>query len=179
MVPAGETAAGCAPLPIAALRLPANTVAGLSRLGFDRIEQLMTRPGRRSPCGLAAPCIRRLDQALGRVFEPIEPVVPPETVAARLAFPEPLLTPEALSGVIARLSGLVCAELERRGQGARRLDLTFERVDRTRQSDLHRHGAAQPPSPPISPGCSTSSSSGSIRASASRPCASPCRWPNR
>ena len=55
-------------------------------------------------------------------------------VAARLAFPEPLLTPEALSGVIARLTDLVCAELERRGEGARRLDLIFERVDRTRQA---------------------------------------------
>jgi protein ImuB len=39
-----------------------------------------------------------------------------------------------LSGVIARLSSLVCAELERRAEGTRRLDLTFERVDRTRQA---------------------------------------------
>jgi len=61
-------------------------------------------------------------------------VVPPETVNCRLAFPEPLLTPESLASVIARLADGVCAELERRGQGARRLDLTFERVDRMRQT---------------------------------------------
>jgi len=32
-------------------------------------------------------------------------------IAARLSFPEPLLTPEALSGVIARLARMVCDEL--------------------------------------------------------------------
>ncbi len=134
VVPAGGAAAWLARLPIAALRLPADTVDGLSRLGFDRITQLMT--AHRAPIALrfGAAVHRRLDQALGRVFEPIEPVVPPETVGYRLAFPEPLLTPEALACVIGRLADGVCAELERSGQGARRLDLTFERVDRTRQT---------------------------------------------
>jgi protein ImuB len=134
VVPAGEAAAWLATLPIAALRLPADTVDGLSRLGFDRIAQLMT--AHRAPIALrfGSAVHRRLDQALGRVFEPIEPVVPPETVSCRLAFPEPLLTPESLASVIGRLADEVCAELERRGQGARRLDLTFERVDRTRQT---------------------------------------------
>ena len=134
VVPAGETVAALRPLPIAALRLNGETIAGLTRLGFDRIEQLLDAP--RAPLTLrfGREVIRRIDQALGRVSESIEPVAPPDLVAARLAFPEPLLTPEALSGVIARLSSLVCAELERRAEGARRLDLTFERVDRTRQA---------------------------------------------
>jgi protein ImuB len=134
VVPAGEAAASLAPLPIEALRLPDDTVDGLARLGFDRIEQLMTAP--RAPIALryGAAVHRRPDQALGRIFEPIEPVVPPEAVNTRLAFPEPLLTPEALASVIGRLADGVCAELERRGQGARRLDLVFERVDGTRQA---------------------------------------------
>jgi len=85
---------------------------------------------------------RRLDEALGRVFEPIEAISPPDIVSRRLAFPEPLLTPEALAGVIARLVDAVCAELERRGLGARRLDLVFERVDRTRHAI--RIGTARP-----------------------------------
>ena len=134
VVPAGETVAALRPLPIAALRLNGETIAGLTRLGFDRIEQLLDAP--RAPLSLrfGRGVIRRIDQALGRVSESIDPVASPDLVAARLAFPEPLLTPEALSGVIARLSSLVCAELERRAEGARRLDLTFERVDRTRQT---------------------------------------------
>jgi protein ImuB len=134
VVPAGAAAAWLAPLPIAALRLPADTVDGLSRLGFDHIAQLMT--AHRAPIALrfGGAVHRRLDQTLGRVFEPIEPVVPPETVSCRLAFPEPLLTPESLASIIGRLADEVCAELERRGQGARHLDLMFERVDRTRQT---------------------------------------------
>jgi protein ImuB len=134
VVPEGETAATLRPLPIAALRLDEETAAGLIRLGFDRIGQLLDAP--RAPLALrfGPTAIRRLDQALGRVREPIEPIAPPDMVAARLAFPEPLLTPEALSAVIDRLAGLVCAELERRGEGARRLDLSFERVDHTQQA---------------------------------------------
>ena len=134
LVPAGETMAALRRLPIAALRLEGETIAGLTRLGFDGIDQLLDAP--RAPLTLrfGREVIRRIDQGLGRVSEPIEPIAPPDMVAARLAFPEPLLTSEALSGVIARLSSLVCAELERRAEGARRLDLTFERVDRTRQA---------------------------------------------
>jgi protein ImuB len=133
VVSIGKTAAALRPLPIAALRLPNETVAGLVRLGFDRLDQLLGAP--RAPLTLrfGPEIVRRLDQALGRLREPIDPILLPDMVAGRLAFPEPLLTAEALSGAIARLAGTVCGELERRGQGARRLDLTFERVDRTRQ----------------------------------------------
>jgi protein ImuB len=134
LVPAGETVVALRPLPVAALRLDGETIAGLTRLGFDRIDQLLDAP--RAPLTLrfGREVLRRIDQALGRVSEPIEPIAPPDMVAARLAFPEPLLTPEALSGVIARLTSLVCVELEQRAEGARRLDLTFERVDRSRQA---------------------------------------------
>lgn len=130
----GETAAALRSLPVAALRLDAETVAALIRLGFDRIGQLVDSP--RAPFALrfGQLVFRRIDQALGRVREPIEPIAPPNFVSARLAFPEPLLTPEALSHVIARLTDLVCAELERRGEGARRLDLIFERIDRTERA---------------------------------------------
>ena len=133
-VPTGEAAAALRPLPVAALRLDAETAAGLARLGFERVGQLLDAP--RAPLALrfGQQLIRRIDQALGRVSEPIEPIVPPDLIAVRLAFPEPLLTPEAFSDVIARLTSLVCVELERRGEGARRLDLIFERIDRTEQA---------------------------------------------
>ena len=133
VVPAGETVAALRPLPVAALRLDGETIAGLTGLGFDRIEQLLDAPWAPLTLRFGREVIRHIDQALGRVSEPIEPIAPLDIVAARLPFPAPLLTPEALSGAIARLTSLICAELERRGAGARRLDLTFERVDRTRQ----------------------------------------------
>jgi len=63
------------------------------------------------------------------VFEPIVPLVPHALPQARLAFAEPLMTAEALAGVIGQLSHSVCVALEHAGLGARRLDLMFERVD--------------------------------------------------
>ncbi|HEY0421055.1 MAG TPA: DNA polymerase Y family protein, partial [Acetobacteraceae bacterium] len=98
VVPTGETAASLRHLPVAALRLDGETTAGLARLGFDRIGQLLDSPRPPLTLRFGRDVIRRIDQALGRVGEPIEPIAPPELVAARLAFPEPLLSPEALSG---------------------------------------------------------------------------------
>ncbi len=133
VVPTGETVAALRRMPIAALRLHDETVSGLARLGFDRVEQLLASPRAPLTRQFGPGLVRRLDQTLGRLPEPIDPVSPPRMVTARLSFPKPLLTPEALSGVIGHLAGAVCAELERRAEGARRLDLTFERVDRTAQ----------------------------------------------
>src|SRR3984885_1844246 len=44
LVPAGETVAALRPLPVAGLRLDGETIAGLTRLGFDRIDQLLDAP---------------------------------------------------------------------------------------------------------------------------------------
>jgi protein ImuB len=84
----------------------------------------------------------RLDQALGRVRKPIQPVLPPKTVTVRRCFVEPLSTAEAFAAVIGLLVDEACAMLERRGEGVRQLDLVFERVDGTWQAV--RIGTAQP-----------------------------------
>jgi protein ImuB len=129
-------------LPIEALRLPPDVAASLHRMGFDRIGPLAAAARaplvRRFGSRLAA----RLDQASGRLFEPIEPVVPPGLIQARLSFVEPLLTAEAFATVIGRLTTQVCADMERAGSGARRLDLWFERVDATVQAV--RAGSVRP-----------------------------------
>jgi len=142
MVPPGETTPALAPLPVAALRLPAETVAALDRLGFSRIGQLAEAPrgplARRFGAGL----MRQLDYARGTVFEPLEPVPPRALIRQRLTFVEPLATAEAFATVIERLCRAVCAALARRGKGARRLDLVCERVDGTMQ--LVAIGTARP-----------------------------------
>jgi protein ImuB len=147
VVPPGGAVAALAPLPIAALRLPAETVAALDRLGFSRIEQLATAPRgplvRRFGEGL----VRQLDFARGTAFEPLEPVPPRTLIRQRLSFVEPLLTAEAFATVIERLSRAVCAAMARRGEGARRLDLVCERVDGTMQ--LVAIGTARPVRDPV------------------------------
>ncbi len=142
IVPPGAGERALAPLAVSALRLPSETIAALHRIGFETIGQLAAAP--RAPLRLRFDevVLRRLDQVSGRVFEPITPVFPAAAVGCRLAFAEPPLTAEAFAEVIGRLARAVCAGLERGGQGARQLDLVFERVDSTIQAV--RVGTARP-----------------------------------
>ncbi len=131
IAPPGGTAEAVARLPVAALRLEAQTVATLRRLGLDRVGDLAALPRAPFARRFGAGVLLRLDQALGRVAEPITPVVPPDMPQARLAFAEPLSTAESFVAVIARLVRRVCTRLEQGGLGARHLALLFERVDGT------------------------------------------------
>jgi protein ImuB len=128
--------------PIEALRLPNDMLADLRLMGFERVGPLAAAARAPLVRRFGATLALRLDQVAGTVFEPIVPVVPPTLIQARLTFIEPLLTAEAFAAVIVQLLATVCADLERAGQGARRLDLLFERVDRSVQAI--RIGTAKP-----------------------------------
>lgn len=142
IVPPGKANAEIANLPIAALRLPHDTVNGLRVLGFERIGDMMTQP--RAPLTLRfGPELgRRLDQATRRVAEPIDPVRPPDVIEVRRAFGEPISAAETIGRYIARLVEQLCRELEAKGQGARRLDLLLHRVDN--RMEAVRVGTALP-----------------------------------
>ncbi len=142
VVPGGKGAERIKPLPIAALRLPADIVDDLRRLGFERIADLMATP--RAPLTLRfGPELgRRLDQATGRTGEPIEPVRPPDIIEAQQLFAEPIGAGETIARYVAKLTVKLCQELEVRGLGARRLDLLFGLVDNRVQAI--RVGTAQP-----------------------------------
>ncbi|HEY3845619.1 MAG TPA: DNA polymerase Y family protein, partial [Acetobacteraceae bacterium] len=134
VVPSGGQEAALARLPLAALRLPEDTLDGLRLMGIEQIGALAALPRAPLVRRFGALVTTRLDQAFGRVAEAIEPEFPPDLVQARLTFVEPLLTPEAFATVIDRLTATVCSVMERSGHGARRLDLLFERVDGTLQA---------------------------------------------
>ena len=142
VVPAGAQSDELALLPIEALRIDAQAADGLRRLGLERIGQLATTP--RGPLArrFGAAVLERLDQALGRVQEPIRPVLPPETIVVQRRFVEPIATAEAFVTVILALVQEACRLLEQRGEGVRCLDLVFERVDATVQ--VVRIGTSRP-----------------------------------
>jgi protein ImuB len=129
VVPPGESSAAILDLPIAALRLPKNMVEDLRVLGFERIGELAAKP--RAPLALRfGPELgRRLDQAMGRLGEPIDPVRPPALIEARRVFAEPIGAPETIARTTGKLVTQLCKMLEAKGLGARRLDLLFHRVD--------------------------------------------------
>jgi protein ImuB len=73
--------------------------------------------------------LTRLDQALGREAEALTFRRPPSPWFARLAFAEPISAPEDMARVTFDVAVRLCAQLEARGQGARRFELSFHRVD--------------------------------------------------
>lgn len=119
------------PLPVAALRLEAETVLLLNRLGLRTIGALAGLPRlslarRFSRAPLPENPLLRLDQMTGHLAEPVSaPDLPPVFRAdARLA--EPIFDPtHHLPG----LCDALCAQLAAAGQGARRLCLTVYRTD--------------------------------------------------
>ena len=129
VVPAGAHRDALASLPIAALRLAPEVAATLRRLGIERVAHLERLPRAALARRFGPQVVLRLDQAHGRVHEPILPLVPEELLQHRVTFLEPLLTADALSVAVQHLVGPLCSQMERTGLGARRLDLLFERVD--------------------------------------------------
>ena len=129
VVAPGQMATAIASLPVQALRLAPGTVEGLRELGIERVAQLAALPRSSLSLRFGPKVLRRFDQALGREPEPLAYLEPPDVIASRLAFAEPISAPETLERVTADLVAALVGELARRGLGARRLDLVFRRVD--------------------------------------------------
>lgn len=139
-IESGQHREAIALLPVTALRLEADCVEGLRKLGFERVEQLIGAP--RAPLAkrFGRSLHRRLDQALGTLAEPIDPIFPEHLPRARRGFMEPIATPEAFTQVIGDLVADIVDQLARAGKGARRLDGYFHRVDG--QTQIIRVGTA-------------------------------------
>ncbi|GGF00420.1 nucleotidyltransferase [Aliidongia dinghuensis] len=142
VVATGDSLAATRGLPVVALRLPPDVVSGLRRLGFETIADLMKVPRSNLALRFGSDLGRRLDQLSGLMFETLDPVMAPEAIMRRVPFVEPISTADAIKVGIERLVGLVRDDLDRRGLGARRLDLICERVDGEKQAV--RAGMARP-----------------------------------
>ncbi len=116
-------------LSVEGLRLPPRTIVDLRRLGLHRIGDLTGLPRGGVTKRFGEQVLLRLDQALGRVGEPISPRLPVIPHAARLAFAEPIGRTEDVSAGLDRLLGQLCKGLEAAREGARRLTLALYRVD--------------------------------------------------
>ncbi len=129
IVPSNGNSGAIASLPLAALRLEPRIVTDLKVLGFRRIGELMAAA--RAPVTLRfGPEVgRRLDQAHGLLSEPIEPIRVPELVEAQRFFAEPISAAETIARYADKLVRQLCSGLEKRGLGARRVDLVMHRVD--------------------------------------------------
>jgi protein ImuB len=120
-----------APLPVAALRLPQDTVRLLERLGLKTVGALgdVSRVGLMRRFAQAAEAVNPLvllDRALGRSADPLDAPGEAVRLIARARMAEPVVDPVPWLGGLAED---LAAQLARAEQGARRLRLTIYRVD--------------------------------------------------
>jgi len=125
----GEERALLAPLPLTALRLDAGTVAALARVGLKRIGNMIDLPRAPLTARFGADLLRQLDRALGAEHEPLTPRLPAAPYVAEQRFAEPIAHEQDVLASVARLARRLEIALERRGDGARRLELTLFRTD--------------------------------------------------
>ncbi|WP_246272836.1 DNA polymerase Y family protein [Oricola thermophila] len=125
----GAEAPVLAPFPLAALRLDAETLAGLAKVGLKTVGQLAAAP--RAPLArrFGRQCLLRLDQALGAVEEAISPRLPVPALSAERRLAEPVGRVEDVEQLLLSLAMRLKEDLERRGLGARALEYTLFRVD--------------------------------------------------
>ncbi|ESQ84899.1 hypothetical protein AEAC466_07525 [Asticcacaulis sp. AC466] len=129
-------------LPIAALRLPADTVHSLNLLGFQSIGELAAQPRAPLVHRFGPDIARRLDQLFGRLNEPIDPVHLPDITEVTRVFAEPIGAPETLARYTGKLTAQICDRLDSKNLGATQLDLMFHRVDN--RIEAVRIGMARP-----------------------------------
>jgi protein ImuB len=117
------------PLPVAALRIATETAASLGQSGLKQIADLVERPRAPLAARFGQELIWRLDQALGRDEESIVPRLPLPSAMVERRFPDPIALESDVLGTIEQLARNLERVLERRGEGARLLQVALFRTD--------------------------------------------------
>jgi protein ImuB len=113
------------PLPVGVLRIEPAADAALHRLGIETIGQLMKLPREKLPVRFGNELLRRLDQAMGRIAEPLRPLSHHAPLSAEMELDSPIDSLEAIWIVLKELIGRLIPELARRGCGVRQIKATF------------------------------------------------------
>ena len=115
-------------LPLDLLRLGAETLAGLRRMGLKTIGQAIALP-RAQLAQRFADLLPRLDQAMGDAPEAIAFEHPPSPWFESATFADFITTPEDLRRTIDMLAAKLCHRLGEAGQGGKRFEARFFGVD--------------------------------------------------
>ena len=105
-------------LPLAALRLTVETNDLFRRLGIERVEQVLAIPRMHLASRFGDEVSTRIDQALGKVSEPIIARHLPVEFAASQFIEFPTRDRETIAVVLSRLLEQICGQLQSKQKGA-------------------------------------------------------------
>jgi protein ImuB len=116
-------------LPPAALRLEANAIERLNKLGLRQIKDIISMPRSALRRRFGNHILLRLNQALGHEEEIIQPVIPVELYHERLPCLEPIVTATGIEIALKRLLDELCHRFVKEGKGLRTASFKCYRVD--------------------------------------------------
>ncbi len=128
-LPAFSEHRALAKLPLAALHIEDEITAALARVGLKKIGDLYELPRAPLAARFGKALLERLDCALGLREEPLSPRLEVAPYIAERPFAEPIGREEDVRSAVACLAEKLSVMLERRGEGARRLELSLFRAD--------------------------------------------------
>jgi protein ImuB len=129
ILPPGRLTEPLSRLPVAALRLPREIVEALSKVGLRRIGDIAPLPRAPLAARFGDVALMRLDQALGRMSEPLSPRPCKTEYRSRMAFAEAIARREDIDEALEQLLEALCKQLGEDDRGARRLTFTCHRMD--------------------------------------------------
>lgn len=129
VVPAEMQSAYLAPVPAGALRLERRVIEALDVVGVRSVGDLLMLPRAALADRFGPELARRLQQALGEVYEGVTPYLPEPPPTARRAFESPVSDRTTLQQAVGALVEAVLAEVLRKDHALLRLDcvLALER----------------------------------------------------
>ncbi len=116
-------------LPVAGLRLEAETIKRLDKLGLRQIRDILSMPRSVLRRRFGNHLLMRLDQALGQQEEVIHTVHPIDPYSERLPCLEPIVTATGIEIALKKLLELLCKRLQQEGKGVRKVIFKGYRVD--------------------------------------------------
>src|SRR6185295_9260549 len=128
-------------------RLSRDIIDALAQVGLKRIADVLDKPRAPMAARFGAAFIRAIDRALGQEDEPIVPRLPVPAAIVERRFPDPIAYEDDVLGTIEHLARDLDRMLERRGEGARVIQLALFRAD----GQVHRLeiGTAAPLRDPV------------------------------
>jgi protein ImuB len=114
----GDSLSALAPLPVAALRLPEETIDLLAAVGIRTIEQVAALPRASLSARFGPQLLEHLDWASGAASELLVPHRAAPQLAAEWAFESPVDSAEAIEQVLEELIRRISKSLAARDEGA-------------------------------------------------------------